>query len=134
MNRLKNTIAAAMMAAAMIPTTLTAQTQSEDIVDVQHYDLTLTVRAASHPNLNGEATLDVRLLETADTLLLDLQSATVSEVRVNGEVVRELGSRVNPAFDQVMVDGVRVCLADVPSFIILNITSITSSQFCINPE
>ena len=45
---------------------------------------------------------------------------TSGRVRVNGEVVSELGSRVDPATDSVTVDGRTVHISDVATFLILN--------------
>ena len=45
---------------------------------------------------------------------------TAGRVRVNGEVVTELGSKVNPETDVVTVDGVVVRPADKPTYIMLN--------------
>ncbi|MDF1541722.1 MAG: pseudouridine synthase [Anaerosomatales bacterium] len=45
---------------------------------------------------------------------------TAGRVRVNGEVVRELGSRVDPLVDVVEVDGRVVTLASTPVYIVLN--------------
>ena len=41
-------------------------------------------------------------------------------VTVNGSVVRELGTKADPARDEVRVDGVRVKTASVPAYIVLN--------------
>jgi 23S rRNA pseudouridine2605 synthase len=45
---------------------------------------------------------------------------TAGRVRVNGVVVTELGSKVDPAVDEVTVDGVPVHLADAAHTIMLN--------------
>ena len=45
---------------------------------------------------------------------------TAGRVTVNGVVVTELGSRVDPAVDEVAVDGVVVTLADAPVYAVLN--------------
>ena len=45
---------------------------------------------------------------------------TAGRVRVNGEVVTQLGSKVDPATDVVTVDGVVVRPADKPTYIMLN--------------
>lgn len=45
---------------------------------------------------------------------------TAGRVRVNGQVVNELGARVDPSADVVEVDGVRVVLGDEPTYLILN--------------
>lgn len=45
---------------------------------------------------------------------------TAGRVRVNGEVVTELGSKVDPNVDVVTVDGREVRLADEATFIVLN--------------
>lgn len=45
---------------------------------------------------------------------------TAGRVRVNGEVVTELGSKVDPAVDVVTVDGREVRLADEATYLILN--------------
>jgi 23S rRNA pseudouridine2605 synthase len=45
---------------------------------------------------------------------------TAGRVRVNGEVVTELGSKVDPAVDVVTVDGVEVSLGDGSVYLILN--------------
>lgn len=44
---------------------------------------------------------------------------TAGRVRVNGEVVRELGSKVDPLTDTVEVDGVEVRLEDSASYLML---------------
>lgn len=44
---------------------------------------------------------------------------TAGRVRVNGEVVTQLGSKVDPLSDTVTVDGKRVSLNDVPAYIML---------------
>jgi 23S rRNA pseudouridine2605 synthase len=41
-------------------------------------------------------------------------------VSVNGRVITELGSRVDPLTDIVEVDGVRVSLGDAPAYLMLN--------------
>ena len=48
----------------------------------------------------------------------DLMSA--GRVRVNGQVVTELGSKVDPACDVVEVDGRQVTLAAGPTYLVLN--------------
>lgn len=45
---------------------------------------------------------------------------TAGRVRVNGEVVRELGTKVDPARDQVTVDGTPVVLGRGPAYLMLN--------------
>ena len=45
---------------------------------------------------------------------------TAGRVRVNGEVVSELGARVDPLVDIVEVDGRVVTLASLPAYIVLN--------------
>jgi 23S rRNA pseudouridine2605 synthase len=45
---------------------------------------------------------------------------SAGRVRVNGEVVSELGSRVDPLVDTVEVDGRIVTLAAAPAYIVLN--------------
>lgn len=45
---------------------------------------------------------------------------TAGRVRVNGEVVRELGSKVDPRVDVVTVDGVEVRIEDTPVTLMLN--------------
>lgn len=45
---------------------------------------------------------------------------TAGRVAVNGQVVTELGSRVDPACDVVTVDGREVVLADSPVYLLLN--------------
>lgn len=45
---------------------------------------------------------------------------TAGRVRVNGEVVTQLGSKVDPAHDVVTVDGVAVSLSDKPVYLMLN--------------
>lgn len=45
---------------------------------------------------------------------------TAGRVRVNGVVVTELGSKVDPAVDHVTVDGREVRLAQKPAYIMLN--------------
>ena len=45
---------------------------------------------------------------------------TAGRVRVNGQVVRELGSKVDPRCDRVEVDGVEVRLGGAPVTIMLN--------------
>lgn len=45
---------------------------------------------------------------------------TAGRVVVNGEVVRELGAKVDPAVDVVQVDGAVVSLADRPAYLALN--------------
>ena len=45
---------------------------------------------------------------------------TAGRVRVNGQVVREMGSKVDPAVDTVTVDGSVVRLAERPCYLILN--------------
>lgn len=45
---------------------------------------------------------------------------TAGRVRVNGEVVREMGSKVDPARDHVTVDGREVRLAEKPVYLVLN--------------
>lgn len=45
---------------------------------------------------------------------------TAGRVRVNGVVVSELGSKVDPARDRVTVDGIEVRLAERPAFVMLN--------------
>ncbi|MDY3900664.1 MAG: pseudouridine synthase [Atopobiaceae bacterium] len=45
---------------------------------------------------------------------------TAGRVRVNGEVVRELGSKVDPLRDRVTVDGVEFRIADGPTYLMLN--------------
>lgn len=45
---------------------------------------------------------------------------TAGRVRVNGEVVTELGSKVDPAVDEVMVDGMVVRMAGHPVYLVLN--------------
>lgn len=45
---------------------------------------------------------------------------TAGRVRVNGQVVTELGSKVDPLHDVVEVDGHRYSLADSPVFLMLN--------------
>lgn len=45
---------------------------------------------------------------------------TSGRVTVNGEVVSELGARVDPAVDVVAVDGKVVSLADSPVYVVLN--------------
>ena len=45
---------------------------------------------------------------------------TAGRVRVNGVVVTELGSKVDPLKDIVEVDGHRCSLADSPVFLMLN--------------
>ena len=45
---------------------------------------------------------------------------TAGRVRVNGEVVTQLGSKVDPVTDVVTVDGVVVRPADKPTYIMLN--------------
>jgi 23S rRNA pseudouridine2605 synthase len=49
-----------------------------------------------------------------------LARAGVASRRVNGAVVMELGSKVDPASDEVRVDGEVVRLADGPSYFALN--------------
>jgi 23S rRNA pseudouridine2605 synthase len=41
-------------------------------------------------------------------------------VTVNGEVVRELGSKVNPGVDEVRVDGILIVPEAAPSYLMLN--------------
>jgi 23S rRNA pseudouridine2605 synthase len=48
----------------------------------------------------------------------DLMSA--GRVTVNGEVIRELGSKVDPSLDVVAVDGHEVTLAEKPVYLMLN--------------
>ncbi len=45
---------------------------------------------------------------------------TAGRVRVNGEVVTELGSRVDPRTDVVSVDGREVRLGEAPAYLMLN--------------
>jgi 23S rRNA pseudouridine2605 synthase len=45
---------------------------------------------------------------------------TAGRVTVNGSVVRELGSKVDPAIDVVEVDGKRVSLSDGSAYLVLN--------------
>lgn len=45
---------------------------------------------------------------------------TAGRVRVNGEVVTELGTKVDPAVDVVTLDGKRLSLAEEPIYIALN--------------
>ena len=45
---------------------------------------------------------------------------TAGRVRVNGEVVTELGSKVDPRVDVVEVDGVRVSLGEGAAYLVLN--------------
>ena len=45
---------------------------------------------------------------------------TAGRVRVNGVVVSELGSKVDPARDVVEVDGIVVRLADTPTYLVLD--------------
>lgn len=45
---------------------------------------------------------------------------TAGRVRVNGVVVRELGSKVDPRVDHVSVDGREVRLAERPAYLVLN--------------
>lgn len=45
---------------------------------------------------------------------------TAGRVRVNGEVVTELGSRVDPLVDTVELDGRVVTLATAPAYLVLN--------------
>jgi len=45
---------------------------------------------------------------------------TAGRVRVNGEVVTELGTKVDPAVDIVTLDGKRLSLAEEPVYIALN--------------
>ena len=45
---------------------------------------------------------------------------TAGRVSVNGEVVRELGSKVDPARDRVCVDGREVSLSDGATYLMLN--------------
>lgn len=45
---------------------------------------------------------------------------TAGRVRVNGKVVSELGSKVDPSCDRVTVDGVEVRLAERPAYVMLN--------------
>lgn len=45
---------------------------------------------------------------------------TAGRVRVNGEVVTELGTKVDPAVDVVTLDGKRLSLAEEPVYIALN--------------
>lgn len=45
---------------------------------------------------------------------------TAGRVTVNGLVVTELGAKVDPALDEVSVDGRRVTLADGPTYLMLN--------------
>lgn len=45
---------------------------------------------------------------------------TAGRVRVNGEVVREMGSKVDPATDVVTVDGAVVRLSEQPCYLVLN--------------
>ncbi len=45
---------------------------------------------------------------------------TAGRVRVNGEVVRELGSRVDPRVDVVSVDGHEVALGEEPVYLMLH--------------
>lgn len=45
---------------------------------------------------------------------------TAGRVRVNGEVVSELGSKVDPRTDVVTVDGIEVRIEDTPVTIMLN--------------
>ena len=45
---------------------------------------------------------------------------TAGRVRVNGEVVTELGSKVDPRVDVVTVDGIEYHLADSATFLLLN--------------
>jgi len=45
---------------------------------------------------------------------------TAGRVRVNGEVVTELGTKVDPATDVVTLDGKRLSLAEEPVYIALN--------------
>ncbi len=45
---------------------------------------------------------------------------TAGRVRVNGEVVTELGAKVDPASDTLTVDGKEVRLSDSPTYLLLN--------------
>ena len=45
---------------------------------------------------------------------------TAGRVTVNGLVVRELGSKVNPLADEVRIDGVPVSLAGTHAYLMLN--------------
>jgi 23S rRNA pseudouridine2605 synthase len=45
---------------------------------------------------------------------------TAGRVRINGEVVCELGARVDPLMDTVEVDGRIVTLASAPTYLVLN--------------
>lgn len=45
---------------------------------------------------------------------------TAGRVRVNGEVVTELGSKVDPRVDRVTVDGIPYELAEGPTYLMLN--------------
>ncbi len=45
---------------------------------------------------------------------------TAGRVTVNGEVVRELGAKVDPLVDVVAVDGVLASIADAPTYVMLN--------------
>lgn len=45
---------------------------------------------------------------------------TAGRVRVNGRVTTELGSKVDPLVDEVMVDGVLVQMANRPVYLVLN--------------
>lgn len=45
---------------------------------------------------------------------------TAGRVRVNGEVVTELGAKVDPAIDRVEVDGIEVSLAGAPVYLALH--------------
>lgn len=45
---------------------------------------------------------------------------TAGRVRVNGEVVTELGSKVDPRVDRVTVDGIECRLAQGPTYLMLN--------------
>lgn len=45
---------------------------------------------------------------------------TAGRVRVNGNVVTELGSKVDPRTDRVTVDGVEVRLSEQPAYLVLN--------------
>lgn len=45
---------------------------------------------------------------------------TAGRVRVNGEVVRELGAKVDPATDRVEVDGIEVSMSGAPVYLALH--------------
>lgn len=45
---------------------------------------------------------------------------TAGRVRVNGQVVTELGSKVDPRVDRVTVDGIEYTLAQEPTYLMLN--------------